>query len=303
MLHARTSPAAKRVGLRERLATADQPLRLPGAFNPLTAKLIEEFGFDGVYVSGAVVSADLGLPDLGLTTQTEVAERAGETARVTDLPTLVDADTGYGEPMNIARTVQVLEDHGLAGCHIDDQVNPKRCGHLDGKETVDIATAVARIRAAVDARRDGNFLVIARTDIRATAGLDGAVKRAQALVGAGADMVFPEALLDLHEFEAVVRAVDVPVLANMTEFGGAELFTVRQLAAAGVRMIIYPGTLLRVAMGAVERGLGVLAALGTQATLIPEMQTRARLYELVDHASYNAFDDLIYTYRPDGLEE
>jgi methylisocitrate lyase len=303
MLHARTSPAAKRAVLRERLATAEQPLRLPGAFNPLTAKLIEELGFDGVYVSGAVVSADLGLPDIGLTTQTEVAERAGQTARVTDLPTLVDADTGYGEPMNIARTVQVLEDHGLAGCHIEDQVNPKRCGHLDGKETVDVATAVARIRAAVDARRDGNFLVIARTDIRATAGLDGAVERAKALVGAGADMVFPEALLDLHEYETVVRAVDVPVLANMTEFGRSELFTVRQLAGAGVRMIIYPVTLLRLAMGAVERGLGVLAALGTQATLVPEMQTRARLYELVDYASYNAFDDLIYTYRPDGLEE
>ena len=232
-----------------------------------------------------------------------MAERAGQIARVTDLPTLVDADTGYGETMNIARTVQVLEDHGLAGCHIEDQVNPKHCGHLDGKETVDVATAVNRIRAAVDARRDGNFLVIARTDIRAAAGLDGAVERARALVGAGADMVFPEALLDLHEFEAVVRAVDVPVLASMTEFGRSALFTVRQLADAGVRMIIYPVTLLRLAMGIAERGLGVLAAQGTQAALVPEMQTRARLDELVDDAAYNAFDDLIYTYRPDGSEE
>ncbi|WP_448070767.1 methylisocitrate lyase [Georgenia yuyongxinii] len=302
MMHARTSPAAKRALLRERLATAAEPLRLPGAFNPLSAKLIEEAGFEGVYVSGAVLSADLGLPDIGLTTQTEVALRAGQVARMTELPTVVDADTGFGEPMNVARTVQVLEDNGLAGCHIEDQVNPKRCGHLDGKETVDTATAVKRIRAAVDARRDGNFLVIARTDVRAAEGLTGAVARAKALVDAGADMIFPEAMADLAEFEAVACSVEVPVLANMTEFGRSALFTVRQLGDAGVRMVIYPVTLLRLAMGVAERALGVLAAQGTQADLVPEMQTRARLYDLVDYAAYNAFDDEIFTYRPDPSE-
>ncbi|GAA1651124.1 isocitrate lyase/PEP mutase family protein [Georgenia ruanii] len=303
MLHARTSPAAKRAVLRERLATAEQPLRLPGAFNALTAKLIEELGFEGVYVSGAAISADLGLPDLGLTTPTEVADRAGQIARMTDLATLVDADTGDGEPMNVARIVQVLEEHGLAGCHIEDQVHPVRCGPGNGEETVDATTAVHRIRAAVDARRDGNFLVVARTLVRAASGLDGTVERARALVGAGADVVFPEGLRDLREFEAVVRAVDVPVLAEMSEFGGSALFTVRQLADAGVRMIVYPVTLLRLAMGIAERGLGVLATQGTQAALVPEMQTPARLDALLDAAAYTAFEELIATYRPDGTEE
>ncbi|KAE8762721.1 isocitrate lyase/PEP mutase family protein [Georgenia thermotolerans] len=303
MLHARTSPAAKRAVLRERLATAEQPLRLPGAFNAPTARLIEELGFEGVYVSGSVVAADLGLPDVGLTTLSELAHRAGQIARMTDLGTLVDAAAGYGEPMNVARTVQVLEDHGLAGCHIEDQVHPSRCGQGDCAPTVGVATAVHRIRAAVDARRDGNFLVVARTLVRAAAGLDGTVERARALVGAGADVVFPEGLRDLREFEAVVRAVDVPVLADMSELGGSALFTVRQLADAGVRMIVYPVTLLRLAMGVVERGLGVLATQGTQAALVPEMQTPARLDELLDAPAYTAFDELIYTYRPDGTEE
>ncbi|HEY8590817.1 MAG TPA: isocitrate lyase/phosphoenolpyruvate mutase family protein, partial [Naasia sp.] len=165
MLHSTVSPAAKREAFRARLASGEL-LRLPGAFNPLSAKLIEDKGFEGVYVSGAVLSADLGLPDIGLTTLTEVAQRAGQIARVTDLPALVDADTGFGEPMNVARSVQVIEDAGLAGLHLEDQVNPKRCGHLDGKQVVDEATALKRIRAAVEARRDPNFLVMARTDIR-----------------------------------------------------------------------------------------------------------------------------------------
>ncbi|BDZ42549.1 hypothetical protein GCM10025865_18480 [Paraoerskovia sediminicola] len=169
MLYAQATPSAKRVALREALA-APGILRLPGAFNPLSARLIEQKGFEGVYVSGAVISADLGLPDIGLTTLSEVAGRAQQIARTTDLPTIVDADTGFGEPMNVARTVQTLEDAGVAGCHIEDQVNPKRCGHLDGKQTVDLATAVQRIKAAVDGRRDPDFLVMARTDVRASEG-------------------------------------------------------------------------------------------------------------------------------------
>lgn len=297
MLHATTTAHERRRALRSRLASGEL-LRMPGAFNPLTAQLIEEKGFDGVYISGAVLSADLGLPDIGLTTLTEVATRAGQIARVTNLPALVDADTGFGEPMNVARTVQMLEDAGLAGCHLEDQVNPKRCGHLDGKSVVDVAEATKRIRAAADARRDSEFLVMARTDIRAVQDLPATIERAKALVDAGADAIFPEAMADLAEFEAVATAVPVPVLANMTEFGKSELFTVDQLGAAGVRMVIYPVTLLRLAMGAAERGLEEILATGTQAGQVPSMQTRARLYELLDYASYNTFDKSIFTYQP-----
>ncbi|PYF99512.1 methylisocitrate lyase [Georgenia satyanarayanai] len=296
MLHATTPAHEKRAALRRRLAGEDL-LELPGAFNPLSARLIEERGFDGVYISGAVLSADLGLPDIGLTTLSEVAARSGQIARVTELPALVDADTGFGEPMNVARSVQVLEDAGVAGLHIEDQVNPKRCGHLDGKQVVEEGTALRRIRAAVDARRDPGLLVVARTDVRAVDGLDAAVDRARALVDAGADAVFPEAMASLEEFEAVASAVGVPVLANMTEFGKSELFTTAQLAAAGVRMVIYPVSLLRLAMGAAERGLDTLRRDGSLREEVPAMQTRARLYELLDYSSYTHFDADVYNFR------
>ncbi|WP_166849702.1 methylisocitrate lyase [Isoptericola sp. BMS4] len=295
MLYSTTTPAAKRAAFRERLRS-DGLLQLPGAFNPLAARLVADKGFDGVYVSGAVVAADLGLPDVGLTTLSEVATRSGQIARMTDLPTLVDADTGFGEAMNVARTVQAMEDAGVAGLHVEDQVNPKRCGHLDGKQVVDDATALQRVRAAVAARRDENLLIMARTDIRAVAGLDAAIDRAKALVDAGADAIFPEAMSDLTEFEAVANAVDVPVLANMTEFGKSELFTARQLSDAGVAMVIYPVSLLRVAMGAAERALDTLRAEGTLAAEVPGMQTRARLYELVDYAGYGTFDAGVYDF-------
>ncbi|MFC8799801.1 methylisocitrate lyase [Promicromonospora sp. NPDC057138] len=301
MLYSKLTAAAKRRAFREALA-GPEILRLPGAFNPLSAKLIQDKGFDGVYVSGAVLSADLGLPDIGLTTLTEVAGRAGQIARVTDLPALVDADTGFGEPMNVARTVQTMEDAGVAGIHIEDQVNPKRCGHLDGKEVVGLGDAVRRIRAAVDGRRDPDFLIMARTDVRGTEpgerGLRLAIDRAKALADAGADAIFPEAMKDLAEFEAVASALDVPVLANMTEFGKSELFTAKQLHDAGAQLVIYPVTLLRIAMGAAERALDQIAASGTQDALVPEMQTRARLYELTDYAAYNHFDSNVFTYKP-----
>jgi methylisocitrate lyase len=295
MLYSSTTPTEKRLRLRERLAS-DELVRLPGAFSPLAARLIERKGFEGVYVSGAVVAADLGLPDIGLTTLTEVAQRAGQIARMTDLPTLVDADTGFGEPMNAARTVQALEDAGVAGLHVEDQVNPKRCGHLDGKQVVDLDTAVKRVRAAVEGRRDPAFLVMARTDVRALDGLDVAVDRAKALVDAGADAIFPEALTGLAEFEAVAEAVGVPVLANMTEFGKGELHTTEQLRSAGVRMVIWPVTLLRLAMGETSRGLDELAATGTQARLLDRMQHRADLYDLVDYEGYSAFDGGVFDF-------
>jgi len=295
MLETNIAPHEKRANFRAALATG-KLLRMPGAFNPLSAQLIQDKGFEGVYVSGAVLAADLGLPDIGLTTLTEVSQRAGQIARVTDLPALVDADTGFGEPMKVARTVQLIEDAGLAGLHIEDQVNPKRCGHLDGKEVVDESTALKRIRAAVAGRRDPDFLIMARTDIRGVGGLSAAVDRAKKLVDAGADAIFPEAMASLEEFAAIRAAVDVPVLANMTEFGKSELFTTQQLADVGVNIVIFPVSLLRLAMGAAERGLDTLLAEGSLTSKVPEMQTRARLYELIDYEGYSRFDEGIFTF-------
>ncbi|MBK0420929.1 methylisocitrate lyase [Leucobacter sp. CSA2] len=296
MLYSKTTPAEKRRLFRERLASG-QIQRFPGAFNPLSAKLIERKGFDGVYISGAVLSADLGLPDIGLTTLTEVAGRAQQIARVTELPAIVDADTGFGEPMNVARTIQTLEDAELAGTHIEDQVNPKRCGHLDGKSVVDLGTAAQRIRAAVDARRDPNFLIMARTDVRAVEGLEASLDRARALVDAGADAIFPEAMRTLDEFAAMRAAVDVPILANMTEFGKSELFTTQQLADVGVNLVIWPVSMLRIAMGATDRALDTLLEEGRLTSKLDEMQHRAELYELVDYEAYNRFDSNVFNFE------
>ena len=299
MLYSSVTPEAKRIAFREGLASGTLQ-QFPGAFNPLSARLIEEKGFDGVYISGAVLANDLGLPDIGLTTLTEVATRAGQIARMTDLPAIVDADTGFGEPMNVARSIQELENAGLAGCHIEDQFNPKRCGHLDGKNVVDLDTATKRIRAAADARRDSNFLIMARTDIRAVDGLEAAQDRARALVDAGADAIFPEAMKSLEEFAAMRAAVDVPILANMTEFGKSDLFTYEELASVGVNMVIYPVTLLRSAMGAAERTLDTIKAKGTQQEDVPNMLTRARLYDLVDYEAYNRFDTSVFNFQVPG---
>ena len=296
MLSSTRTPAQKRQDLRS-LLVPGAAAPFPGAFTPLSAKLIEEKGFPGAYISGAVIANELGLPDTGLTTLSEVAARGAQIARATDLPCLIDADTGFGEPMNVARTIQELEDAGLAGCHIEDQVNPKRCGHLDGKTMVDLDTATKRIRAAADGRRDPGFLVMARTDLRATEGLPAAIDRMKSLVDAGAEAIFPEALADLGEFEQVCAALDVPVLANMTEFGKSQLFTREQLAEAGVAMVIYPVTLLRAAMGAAERVLETILETGTQESRVPEMLTRARLYELVDYESYSRFDASVFDFE------
>ncbi len=295
MLYSHTPPAEKRRLFRERLATGEL-LRFPGAFNPLSARLIEQKGFEGVYISGAVLSADLGLPDIGLTTLTEVAGRGQQIARMSELPAIIDADTGFGEPMNVARTIQTLEDAGLAGAHIEDQINPKRCGHLDGKAVVDLGTAAKRIRAAVDARRDENFLIMARTDIAAVDGLEAAKDRAKALVDAGADAIFPEAMRSLEEFAAIREAVDVPILANMTEFGKSDLFSVEQLRDVGVNIVIWPVSMLRIAMGATGRALDTLNEEGHLTGKLGEMQHRADLYDLIDYESYNHFDSGVFNF-------
>ncbi|HUX03726.1 MAG TPA: methylisocitrate lyase [Acidimicrobiales bacterium] len=296
MLGSQVSASEKRRALREELASG-RLLIFPGAFNPLSAMLIERKGFDGVYISGAVMAAELGLPDIGLTTLHEVATRSQQISRVIDRPTLVDADTGFGEPMNLARTVQTLEDAGVAGLHIEDQVNPKRCGHLDGKQVVDQGTAVQRIKSAVMARRDPNLLIMARTDVRAIEGLDSAIARAKALVDAGADAIFPEAMVELSEFEAVRAAVEVPVLANMTEFGKSELFTTRQLADIGINIVIYPVSLLRLAMGVATRALDAIAEQGSLASMLDQMQNREDLYELLDYRAYADYDSTVFNFR------
>jgi methylisocitrate lyase len=272
-------------------------LRFPGAFSPLVAMTIERHGFDGVYVSGAALSADLGMPDIGLTTLSEVSTRGGAIAGATRLPALIDADTGFGEALNAARTIQTLENAGLAGCHLEDQVNPKRCGHLDNKLIVTTQVMVEKIRAAAEARRDKNFLIMARTDARASEGLDGAIVRAKAYIDAGADAIFPEALVDEGEFEKFRKAVKVPLLANMTEFGKSKLLQIRQLSDLGINIVIYPVTTLRLAMKAIEDGLATIKNEGTQESLVKQMQTRAELYELLNYADYAKFDKDISNFR------
>jgi methylisocitrate lyase len=276
--------------------------RLPGAFSPLVARAIQEKGFEGVYVSGAVVAADLALPDIGLTTLTEVAGRARQIARATDLPVLVDADTGFGEPMSAARTISEFEDAGVAGCHLEDQVNPKRCGHLDGKEVVPTDVMLRRIGAAVKERRDDQFVICARTDAAGVEGIDSAIERAKAYADAGADLIFTEALHTPEEFAKFRTAVDIPLLANMTEFGKSELLSARELEDLGMNAVIYPVTTLRIAMGQVEEALGDIAETGTQKEWLERMQHRSRLYELLRYDEYNEFDQGVFTYSRESYD-
>lgn len=290
------SAAEKRKDFRAALKSG-KLLRFPGAFSPLVAMAIERHAFDGVYISGAALSADLGLPDIGLTTLSEVSTRGGAIARATDLPALIDADTGFGEALNAARTIQTFEDAGLCGCHLEDQVNPKRCGHLDNKSLVTTQMMVEKIRAAAGARRDKNFLIMARTDARASEGLDGAIARAKAYIDAGADAIFPEALADESEFEKFRKSIKVPLLANMTEFGKSKILTAKQLSNLGINIVIYPVTTLRLAMKAIEDGLAVIESEGTQESLVKKMQTRAELYELLGYARYAEFDKDIFNFK------
>ena len=296
MLFTRKTPPQKRAELR----TMIQDGRLhqfPGAFNPLCAQLIERKGFTGVYISGAVLSADLCLPDIGLATLSEFADRGRQIGRATDLPTIIDIDTGFGEPMSAARTVRLMEEAGLSGCHIEDQRMPKRCGHLDGKELVPVESMIQKIGAAAGSRLDKNFCLIARSDARAVEGLTPAIERMKAYVDAGADMIFPEALNSEKEFEAVRAAIDVPLLANMTEFGKSRLLNKRELEDLGYNIVIYPVTTLRLAMGEVERGLEVISENGDQNTILDRMQHRKKLYDLLRYEEYNRYDRNLFNFR------
>ncbi|MBY4013186.1 MULTISPECIES: methylisocitrate lyase [Nocardiaceae] len=295
LIAASTSAADKRIALRAALSSTSIT-RLPGAINPLTAKLIQEIGFEGVYISGGAFSAGLGLPDIGLTTLTEVITHSAQIAAVTELPVLIDADTGFGEPMSAARTVLAAEDAGIAGLHLEDQINPKRCGHLDGKAIVPTNEMVRRLRAAVTARRDPNFVICARTDAAGIDGIDAAIERAKAYADAGADLIFTEALVEEGDFAKFRAAVDTPLLANMTEFGKSELIAAQRLEDIGYNAVIYPVTTLRLAMGAIEAGLREIHDCGTQKGLLDRMQTRSRLYELLDYERFNEFDTGIFNF-------
>ncbi len=269
---------------------------LPGAFNALTAMQIERAGFGAVYVSGAGIAAARGLPDIGLLSMAEVVADAGTIAQAVAIPALADADTGYGPPLSVMRTVQAFEQAGLAGLHLEDQESPKKCGHLPDKRLVSVAEMAQKIGAAVEARRDPDFLIVARTDARAVEGLDGAVKRARAYADAGADAVFPEALESAEEFKAFAQAlkkegVTVPLVANMTEFGKTPYLTVKEFEALGYRLVLFPVTALRVAARAIEALLEELKSLGTQQRSLDKMQTRQRLYELLRYAEYEKRDD------------
>lgn len=297
MLFAEITASEKRKNFRGDLKSG-RLLQFPGSISPLVSMLIEKKGFDGVYISGSVLSNDLGYPDIGLTTQTEIAYRGRQIARATKLPSLIDIDTGFGEPMNVTRTVQELIEMGLAGCHIEDQMNPKRCGHLDNKNLIDTSEVVRKIKAATLGKTlDENFLICARTDARASEGLAKAIDRAKSYVDAGAEMIFPEALQDESEFEQFRRAIAVPLLANMTEFGKSKLLTKTDLQRLGYNLVIYPVTLLRLAMKAAEHGLDHILSHGSQEGVVPLMQTRQELYELTRYEEYNKFDKGIFNFK------
>ena len=274
-------------------------LRFPGAYNPLCAKLIAEIGFDGVYVSGGVMSNDLGLPDIGLTTLDQVSYRSNQIARVTDLPTIVDIDTGFG---NCKKTIEIFESKGLAGCHLEDQIAEKRCGHLDNKELVSKEEMVKKIQVSVKARNDKNFLIIARTDANSVEGLDKTLERIKAYEDAGADMIFPEAMKDEGEFEKVRKVAKGYLLANMTEFGKSKLLNKKQLEDLGYNLVIYPVSTQRLAMQNVEIGLKSIFNDGHQNNIIDKMQTRKRLYELVEYEKYNTPDKKITDFSTEGHE-
>jgi len=257
---------------------------MPGVPNAALARQVEQIGFDAVYISGAgMANATAGVPDIGLLTLTEVVQLAGYIANAVKIPAIVDADTGFGGAENVARTIQELEKGGLAGCHIEDQEFPKRCGHLAGKSIVDVEEMVGKIKAAVGSRRDPDFMIIARTDARAVEDFDRTIERAGEYVAAGADAIFPEALQSADEFRDFAKEIDLPLLANMTEFGKSPLLSLKELSDFGYRMVIFPMSAFRVAIKASEKFLRALYKRSTQKDWIDEMQTRQELYELLDY--------------------
>lgn len=279
-------------GRKLRDAFARQPIMLPGVFNALAARMAERLEFQAVYLSGGALSAGQGVADVGLLTLTEFVDAARQIAQATSLPLVCDADTGFGELPNVARTVRLFENAGAAGIHLEDQEFPKRCGHLAGKQLIDAAAMAAKIRAAVNARHDRDFVIIARTDARGVIGFDDAVQRARLYLGAGADVIFPEALETEEEFARFAQEVAAPLLANSTEFGRSPNLDFRRLGEMGYRMVLYPLTAFRAAMRAAQQTLAELQQKGHQRDRIPHMLTRAELYDLLDYSASNEKDHL-----------
>ena len=288
----------KRIDLDQKLKSK-QILRFPGAYNPLTAKVIEEIGYDGVYVSGGVMSNDLGYPDIGLTTLNDVSKRSEQIARVTNLPTIVDIDTGF---KSCKETIETFEKFGISAVHLEDQVERKRCGHLDNKELISQAEMVKKIEECVSSKKDKNFKIIARSDAKSVEGIDKMIDRCKAYIDVGADIIFPEALSDEKEFEKVRKSLDCYLLANMTEFGKSKLLNFKDLENLGYNIVIYPVTTQRLAMKSVEDGLRAIFADGHQNNLLDKMQTRKRLYDLVEYEKYNSLDEKIYNFSTEGHE-
>tara|TARA_Y100000294_G_C8529019_1_gene326156 strand:- start:57 stop:953 length:897 start_codon:yes stop_codon:yes gene_type:complete len=274
-------------------------LRAPGAYNPLTAKLIEEIGYDAVYVSGAVMSNDLGYPDIGLTSLKDVSNRSKQISRVTNLPTIVDIDTGF---KSCKETIKVFEKVGVVAVHIEDQISRKRCGHLNNKELISTEKMVKKINECVKAKKDKNFKIIARSDARNVEGLEKMIDRCKSYINAGAEIIFPEALKDEKEFENVRKKLKCYLLANMTEFGKSKLLNYKKLENLGYNIVIYPVTTQRLAMKNVEDGLCAIFEDGHQNNIIDKMQTRKRLYDLVEYEKYNALDEKIYNFSTEGHE-
>ncbi|RMH03491.1 MAG: methylisocitrate lyase [Nitrospirae bacterium] len=301
----RSSKSSKPRRLREILQK--RTIAIPGAFNALTAMQIEAAGYEVVYISGAAISAAHGLPDLGLLSLTEMVAEAGRIAHAISLPAIVDADTGFGPPLMVMRAVREFERVGLAGMQIEDQELPKKCGHLPGKSLVPADDMAAKIRAAVQARQDPHFLIIARTDARSVEGLHAAIARAQAYVEAGADALFPEALESVEEFEQFARAmaaagIQVPLFANMTEFGKTPYLSVNEFEALGYRGILFPVTTLRVAARAVEKLLYELKTFGTQRDWLSQIHTRQQINELLHYQDYLERERRLYDHSPDGSD-
>ena len=288
----------KRIDFKNKLKE-QKILRFPGAYNPLTAKLISEIGFDGVYVSGAVMANDLGVPDIGITTLKQVSYRANQISKVTDLPSIVDADTGFGD---CKKTIETFESLGLSGCHIEDQIEQKRCGHLDNKELISLDKMAKKIKIASESKKDKNFLIIARTDANSVEGLNKTIERIKAYEDAGADIIFPEAMKDEKEFEQIRKNTKANLLANMTEFGKSKLLSANTLEKLGYNIVIYPVSTQRLAMKNVEDGLKAIFKDGHQNNIIDKMQTRKRLYELVEYEKYNTPDKKITDFKTDGHE-
>jgi len=278
-------------GKQLRELVADATIQVPGAPNALLARLIERLGYEAIYLSGAAFSAGtLGLPDVGLFTLSELAQQTSYLTRACALPLIVDADTGFGEALNVERTVIELQAAGAAAIQLEDQQFPKRCGHLAGKSLVEPAAMCAKLRAAVAARGGDELVIIARTDARGVKSLDDAIERSKRYLDAGADWIFPEALQSKDEFARFADAIDAPLVANMTEFGKSPLLTLDELAELGYSVVLYPVTLLRIAMKACEAALNLIAADGTQADILDLMQTREELYDLIDYQEFQTRD-------------